>query len=350
MSLDYVEAFFLKDGQNELHLQTEDKIAKYKLYWTEDLDRYTKNKHFLLESEQKKLKFEFNYNSQKVNYFIIEWPKQDPILFGYRILPLAGMYNFRDIGGYLTEDGRRIKWGVGYRSDFLTNLRPAGEDFFKSLKIKSIIDYRSPSEIAADPNPVIDPKIKNFQFDPEADTAREAGKLQSMKATQSLKERAQQALAQGQTGIQKMINQQLAFVTSPNSHLAFAKSLKIIGNAQNLPSMQHCRGGKDRTGFALMLLEGLLGVPKQTLIYDYLLTERARAEKNQRYYQYFLKETNDEQLAGYLYSLYDTRAEFIEASIDKIITNYGSFSNYAIEVLKLQAKDLQNLKTNFLED
>ena len=348
LDYDYIEAFFLKDGQNELNIVTSDTIKPYKVFWTYDLNPQTQNKHDLFSGNAKKCHFQFNYNPQRVNYFIIQWPNETPILFGYRILPIAGMYNFRDIGGYRTENGQRIKWGIGYRSDYLKNLKPEGIPFFKSLRIHSIIDYRSHSEILADPNPEIDPKIKNYQFDPEADTAQEAGDLQVMHATKNLKERAQLALKKGKTGQQKMIEQQLDFVNNPSSHKAFSKSLNVLSDVNNLPSMQHCRGGKDRTGFALMILEGILGVPHNILVYDYMLTNRARREKNQRYYSYFLKETQDKKLADYLYSLFDTRPEFISASIDQIENEYGSISTYAQQVLNLNSSKLSQIRELFL--
>lgn len=350
LNYDYIEAFFLKNGQNELNIVTSDPIKPYQLYWTYELNPQTQNKHYLFAGNEKNCRFQFNYNPQQVNYFIIEWPDERPILFGYRILPLAGMFNFRDIGGYRTREGNHLKWGIGYRSDYLKNLKTEGIPFFKSLHLRSIIDYRSPHEITADPNPVIDSNIKSYQFDPEANTAQEAGKLQNMQASQSLKERAQAALKNGETGPQKMIQQQLDFVNNASSHRAFSQALKVLSEEHNLPSMQHCRGGKDRTGFALMLLEGILGVSREQLIYDYMLTNRARREKNQRYYAYFLKETQDQKTADYLYSLFDTRPEFIAASIDRILSDYDSFESYAEQALGLKKKEIGQLKQLFLND
>lgn len=351
MRIDYVEAFFLKDKQNELNIVTDtETIGAYKLYWTYETDRLTDKKHFLLESNQKNVTFEFEYDHKRVNYFIIEFDNHRSLLFGYRILPLSGMYNFRDIGGYRTKDGKRIKWGVGYRSDHLKNLKEDGFDFLKSLGLKSVIDFRSPNEIAKDPNPFFSEKAQGFSFDPQAHTAMVAGSAQNLDTSSDMKQRALDAIARGETGAKQMINQQLAFVDSPTSIETFRQTLKTVTKEENAPSVQHCRGGKDRTGFALMVLEGMLGVPVDLLVYDYMLTNRARAEKNISYYNRFLAETGDEQIAQFLYSLFDTKPEFIEASIEKILANYGSIREYAQEVLKLTDADLENLEQLFLED
>lgn len=351
MQIEYVEAFFLDDYQNELNIVTDvENIGMYRLYWTYEKDVHTADKHFLLESDQKNIQFDFAYNPDKVNYFIIEFDQHPTLLFGYRILPMSGMYNFRDIGGYRTEDGRRIKWGVGFRSDHLQNLNEDGFEFLRSLGLKAVIDFRSPSEVEKDPNPFFSDEAQPFNFDPQAHVAMAAGNAQNLDTSDDMKAKALKAIESGETGAQQMVDQQLAFVDSPTSIEAFQQTLKTVAQPNNVPVMQHCRGGKDRTGFALMVLEGLLGVPKPQLIYDYMLTNRARAKKNVSYYNRFLEETGDEKIAQYLYSLFDTKEEFILASIEKILTQYGSIRQYAKEVLSLSDDEIANLEKLFLEE
>jgi protein-tyrosine phosphatase len=351
MRIDYVEAFFLEDNQNELNIVTDiEDICKYQLYWTYERNALTEDKEFILESDQKNQTFEFAYNTDRVNYFIIEFENHQPLLLGYRILPMSGMYNFRDIGGYRTEEGKRIKWGVGFRSDHLQNLNDDGFEFLRSIGLKSVIDFRSPFEVDKDPNPFFSEEAQAFNFDPQAHVAMAAGSAQNLDTSEDMKERALKAIASGETGAQQMIDQQLAFVDSPTSIEAFKQTLKTVAQAENIPTMQHCRGGKDRTGFALMVLEGLLGVPTSSLVYDYMLTNRARAKKNVSYYNRFLEETGNEKIAQYLYSLFDTKEEFICASIEKILTNYGTIRQYAQIVLELSDEEISALEELFLEE
>ncbi len=351
MRIDYVEAFFLEDNQNELNIVTDvADIGTYRLYWTYDTDATTENKQFLLESDQKNRTFEFAYDPNRVSYFIIEFEHHRPLLFGYRILPMSGMYNFRDIGGYRTVAGKRIKWGKGFRSDHLQNLHEDGFDFLRSIGLKSVIDFRSPYEVEKDPNPFFSENVQSFNFDPQAHVAMAAGSAQNLDTSDDMKKRALEAIASGETGAQQMIDQQLAFVDSPTSIEAFKQTLKTITKADKVPTMQHCRGGKDRTGFALMVLEGLLGVPTPFLVYDYMLTNRARAKKNVSYYNRFLEETGNEEIAQYLFSLFDTKEEFIQASIEKILKNYGTIRHYAQEVLELSDEEISALEELFLEE
>lgn len=350
MQINYAEAFVLDNGQTSIEIDTDQKkLPPYRLYWTLEKNSLTQNKNYLLTSAKVKLNFDFAYSTVQPTYFILEFADHKPLLFGYRILPVPGMYNLRDIGGYCTRDGMRIKWGQIYRSDYLHNLEPAGFTFVKSLGLRSIIDFRSRDEIAQTPNPVIDSQINSFNFDPNAQTAAIAGRAQNMDTGQDMQERAKQALARGETGGLQMIKQQKAFVDSQSSRAAFSSTLKITAQQKYLPSLQHCRGGKDRTGFAFMVLEGVLGVPKNLLVYDYMLTKRARAKKNKRYYQKFLQKTGDKQIAAYMYSLFDTREEFIMASITKILEEYGSIANYAVTALGLTETEYVNLRRLLLE-
>ena len=58
-----------------------------------------------------------------------------------RTLPIDGMNNFRDMGGYETEDGHSVKWGKLYRSDYIHNATAEGLDYLRTLGIHTIVDY-----------------------------------------------------------------------------------------------------------------------------------------------------------------------------------------------------------------
>lgn len=354
MTVKYVEAFYLGEHRHELNLVTDAAaVGNYRLYWTYDNDPQTTDKMFLLESDQKQLVFEFTCNPGKRNYFIIEFQDHQPLLFGHRILPVPGMYNLRDIGGYPTESGKRLRWGVGYRSDYFAMLEDTGLEYVQNLGIKTIIDFRSEAERAGFPNRDIGGGAVTYGCDPNAHTAAVAGGLHNndnMKDMERLIAEARAAVRENpHAGDEKMIRQQLSFISSPESICAYQKTLALISSAKANPSVQHCRGGKDRTGFALMLLEGILGVPRETIIYDYMLTKWARAEKNERYYQKYLEVTGDEATARYMFSFFDTKADYIEASLNQIEHEFGTVRNYAKEILQVDDAAVKRLEDIFLE-
>lgn len=354
MKIKYVEAFPLDNGKTELNIVSDaEALEEYQLYWTYEKDSFTKNRIFLLSSREKRLIFHAAPEKRKQIYFIIEWKNQAPMVFGYRILPVDGMYNLRDMGGYMTGSGRRMKWGVGFRSDYFAFLEDGGLEYVKSLGIKTIIDYRNDMEIIKSPNRDLGEGVTTYSCDPNAHTAMVAGLLhnnENIAKEEAVIKQARLAVEENpNAGDLRMIQQQLNFVICDESRKAFGTSLRLLAQKSNNPSVQHCRGGKDRTGFGAMLLEGILGVPKETMIYDYMLTKRARAEKNVRYYQKYLELAKDKRVADYLFSLFDTKPEYIEASINKILEDYGSVREYARKALSLEDSVIRQLEDIFLE-
>src|SRR5262245_46756760 len=69
-----------------------------------------------------------------------------------RHVVLDGAQNFRDLGGYATEDGRTVRWGLLYRSDNLARLSDADLERLHELGIKLVCDFRSAEEKAEEPD------------------------------------------------------------------------------------------------------------------------------------------------------------------------------------------------------
>src|ERR1700753_2873914 len=71
-----------------------------------------------------------------------------------RVLPLEGGRNFRDLGGYATEDGRRVKWGVLFRSGSLIGLTAADWEHLSPRGVRALCDHRTPREREHEPVPL----------------------------------------------------------------------------------------------------------------------------------------------------------------------------------------------------
>lgn len=275
------------------------------------------------------------------------------IVIGERTLAVEGMNNFRDMGGYQAADGKRVKWGKLFRSDHLYNLTEKGCIYLQKLGIRTIIDYRSPNEISKYPNKVISGKEKTYYLDPNAHTAELAAQFTSTKDDED-RNLVNKIIEQKQQG--KLINrydivmeQYRNFVEKPECQVAFSQMLKIVCQADNAPLVQHCRGGKDRTGFGAMLLLGILGVSKSDMLSDYMLTHYNRLERNQQKMVIYRTLTQDQDVLDYLLSLIDTQPEFIEQSINTIERQYGSIEQYAKTVLGITDTEIAILKQLYLE-
>jgi protein-tyrosine phosphatase len=176
-----------------------------------------------------------------------------------RLLPLQGGRNFRDLGGYRTLDGRHVKWGVLFRSGSMHGLTPADYAYLEKLGIRVVCDLRDNGERAAEPVAWPGPAAPRVLSDdyhldmalsmPKGDLAHATG------------EQARAALAASYPALLVQFNGQFRRM--------FGELL-----ADHVPLAFNCTAGKDRTGIAAALILTALGVPRQTIIEDYLLTNR----------------------------------------------------------------------------
>ena len=146
-----------------------------------------------------------------------------------------------------------------------------------------------------------------------------------------------------------VLEQYRTFANKEKSKTAFAEMLKLIADPDAPAVVQHCRGGKDRTGFGAMLILGTLGVKKEDLLADYLLTAENRKERNRIKMESYRKLTSDPFVLDHLYSFIYTKPEFLEASIDTIIEKHRSIENYVISELGLSEAEIDTMKKLYLE-
>ncbi|NYD88366.1 tyrosine-protein phosphatase [Sphingomonas melonis] len=176
-----------------------------------------------------------------------------------RLLPLQGGRNFRDLGGYATEDGRHVRWGMLYRSGSMHDLTPADYAALQRRGIRVVCDLRDTRERSAEPVHWPATGAPQMLSDDYALDTRDF-----LPATPMKDWTAEAARAAMTASYPKMLVQ-----FRGQYRRMFAELL-----AGHAPLAFNCSAGKDRTGVAAALLLTALGVPRQTVIDDYLLTNR----------------------------------------------------------------------------
>jgi protein-tyrosine phosphatase len=179
-----------------------------------------------------------------------------------RVLPLQGGRNFRDLGGYRTADGRMVKWGLLYRSGQMHDLTAADYAYLQQREIRTVCDFRDTRERAGEPSnwPAGHaPRILSDDY---------ALDMSGMKLPGDPSTWTHEQVVAGMTTTYPMLLDQFR----QQYRRMFAELL-----AGNAPLAFHCTAGKDRTGVAAALLLSALGVPRATVIEDYLLSNRYMA-------------------------------------------------------------------------
>jgi protein-tyrosine phosphatase len=285
-------------------------------------------------------------------YFLLETNDAKPFVFAERCLKLTGLNNFRDYGGYRTMDGRYVKWGLLYRSDNFYSIPPQTVDYIKALGINTIIDYRSADEIKHRPNRDVGER-QTFHFDPSAHTAELSAQFAASQDNEN-KALIDKVLASvprekiNGRG-EQVLEQYRNFVNSEKSKKAFHDMLTVILDRNNAPNIQHCRGGKDRTGYGVLLVLTMLGVPKEDIIQDYMITRENRIARNIEKMAQYRQLTGDKNVLDYLLSLIDTRRYFIEEAFSIMEKTAGSAEQYIRREMGFTDNDFRLMRENYLE-
>lgn len=176
-----------------------------------------------------------------------------------RVLPLEGGRNFRDLGGYRTSDGHSVRWGVLFRSGSMVGLTPHDYAYLGRLGIRVVCDFRDTRERKAEPTAWPAPGAPEMLSDDYS--LDYAGLLPAGPMSTWTGAAARERLAASYPRMLQQFNSQYRRM--------FAELL-----AGKAPLAFHCSAGKDRTGIAAALLLTALGVPRETVIADYLLTNQ----------------------------------------------------------------------------
>lgn len=180
-----------------------------------------------------------------------------------RRLPLDGATNFRDLGGYVGADGRRLRWGQVFRADHLGDLSQRDLEAVSALGLRTVCDLRAEVERAQRPDrelPAPAPRAHAIGFMPQGGAALIAG-ARSLSVA---------AVEREVTAIYR------DFVHQRRAH--YARLFELMLEADAFPFLFHCTSGRDRTGFAAVLLLSALGVPRESVEADYVLSDHYRRD------------------------------------------------------------------------
>lgn len=287
-------------------------------------------------------------------YFVVKADDFQTNIFSERVLRLKQAINVRDMGGYETNDGKFVKWGLLYRGDQLSKLEPEDISMLERIGIASIADYRSEHERAMNPNKKIKTVKHVFPCDPQSSFSESAANAvdlhsENIKLVKSLENgEVEEKYINGKG--EKVILSYQDLVTSEAAKKAYGRFLHACADQSNLPLLHHCRGGKDRTGFASMLILLLLGVKREQIIEDYILTGIIREDRNHLKFKQYRELTSNENYLDYLMALIETRREYIEASMNLINETYDSIDNYMIRHFELTKNQIKAMREFYLEE
>jgi protein-tyrosine phosphatase len=178
-----------------------------------------------------------------------------PALDERRVVALDGGVNFRDIGGYTTQDGRRLRWGRVYRSGSLSKLTSKDINAIEQMGIRLICDLRSRQEVRASPEMLSGLYREHIPIEAKDNTLR----------------RLRVLLFDRSRLTDMLVHAYTELMIKNNAHV-FGIIFQRLADPDYLPALIRCTAGKDRTGIVIALLLLALGVPEDTVLADYSLS------------------------------------------------------------------------------
>ena len=240
-----------------------------------------------------------------------------------RSLQLSGASNFRDLGGYAADSGRMVRWRRLFRSDHLAALTQDDIVELSRHGLARVCDFRGETEraplLCAMPGLSvhflpIEPMVVQGMND-----MIDAGRRLTAKDTVRMMQHTYRAFVHDNAG-------------------AYAEFFRLLleGDA---PLVFHCTAGKDRTGFAAALILLALGVPRDVVMQDYLLTNQF----------YRMPANSTSSLPGeVLQVLWRVQEEFLDAAMHAVDTDYGGVQSYMQTALGVGAKERERLAEIYL--
>ena len=244
-----------------------------------------------------------------------------------RLVELRGCVNFRDLGGYSTADGRVTRWGRLFRADGLTHLSVDDMETLGQLGIRNVIDLRTELEVESRGRFHGDHKGMSYCHLPLTDTLPGA----------------EQSPEWGDTDF--VAQRYFAMVTGGAPVLR--QALELVSQPDQTPLVFHCSVGKDRTGVLSAVILGLLEVPEETIVADYVLS----AEPMVRLLERFRSEYPDshevvEQFAPVILSV---QPRSMAGFLALVKSSYGSF-NALVEDAGVPGDLIDRLRHHLLTD
>jgi protein-tyrosine phosphatase len=243
-----------------------------------------------------------------------------------RRIPFEAVTNFRDLGGYRTGTGQRVRWGQVFRSDALHGMTEGDLALYGELGVQAVYDLRGEVEVAERPNPMPSRHIPLLTRRPDDSPVAFEG-------------------MSSKDGEQVLAGIYIGHID--HAAATIGELLSALAEPGALPAVFHCHAGKDRTGLVAALLLDALGVERESILDDYELTARfrLRAQQDETFERLVNLGLAPEAAAGVLTAPRWAMAE----ALSHLDREYGSIEQYLTGPAAMKPADLQRLSAALLD-
>ncbi|MFH9859222.1 tyrosine-protein phosphatase [Streptomyces sp. NPDC017202] len=254
---------------------------------------------------------------------------------------LAGVRNFRDVGGLPTVDGRRVRHGVLFRSGHLAHATDEDAAFLASLGLHTVFDFRNAADQRLEGPDVELPGVRNVNL-PLSDPA-DGAEFWKMVRDGDI-EQLREILGDGKAAGRMIASYRSIVTERTGEHSRVLHSLA----EDSVPALMHCAAGKDRAGLSIAVTLLAVGVEEEAILADYL-------ESNAKHRRYKVRrngtspEAYSAEVMELLSPLFDARAEYLAAAFHTIEDTWGGVEAYLEQGLGLAPETRERLRERLLD-
>ena len=252
---------------------------------------------------------------------------------------IPGMNNTRDLGGMRTKDGRVIRPKMLYRSGRLSDLKDP--DWF-TQNVSLVVDMRSSKEVGESPDPEI-PGVEHLHlpiFEMQAEgVTRDSESDRRMRAPDP------------ETALERMASVYARFVSDDFCLSQYRRFIRLLFQPREKAILWHCTAGKDRTGTGALFIQELLGVGREDIMADYLITNEYLKEEVRQLADSMAERAGgmtEEEKKG-MFAFLGAHEKYPLTVYAQAQARYGSFDGFLREGLGVSDAEREELRRRYLE-
>lgn len=256
-----------------------------------------------------------------------------------RYIDIPGMNNTRDLGGMRTKDGRVIRSGMLFRSGRLSDLKDP--DWF-TQNVALVVDMRSSQEVGESPDPEI-PGVENLHLP--------IFEMQATGVTRDSESDRRMMAPDPETALERMASVYARFVTDVFCLSQYRRFIRLLFEPREKAILWHCTAGKDRTGTGALFIQELLGVGREDIMADYLITNVYLKDEVRHFIDMMAERSGDmdEDAKKGMMAFMGAHEKYPLTVYAQAEAKYGSFDGFIRDGLGVTDAQREELRRRYLE-
>lgn len=274
-------------------------------------------------------------------------------VFAQQFLPVKGIVNARDLGGYDLQKGETLRNSVLIRAAHLAEATDADLSYLSGIPVAKVIDFRKEEEKRGKQDRMIPgAEYIVLPIDASGNAAGQASEKEKKKLSKGKKFDIRKLIVFAAFNDKAKVVAREMYPTllfDPKCQMQFAEFFRQVLSTENGAVLYHCTQGKDRTGIASALLLAALGADRKTIVADFDATNKVYEDDVRKYSRRVRFWGGKEEEIAVVKAFMGCNTENFVKALERVDAEYGSLEAYLEQVLGVTAADREVLRERYLK-